>query len=458
MPHSRTSSSTPETRRRELLLLKSSSIDGRVRLAVEEAKLVVRKSLESQVKPRLSYAEERIQADMIEYSAIFPPIHRASATLVLNNVNDEVRHHVRVSSTVEGLIDPTKTLSSSSIYHVELVGSDNDDDEDQPRFISCLNIEPNFSYLSRRRARRTSSLPSSTITLDLLDGMKNNEQRSTSLINLTFWQNHPQKILSLENRTYHSQPISSFTEQKFLLANGTQIDVYDISTGLCTEKISFQSSHINYIALCYNKYQNQLLVASTSDLYVYNFLERKVSCEIRLPGFPFSLDHNHQIRYLACNSTSIYHGYFSFTSTCTSTVLSRLSQFQFRHVCDLEFDDGTMHGLHTFEKFTGIVIRYGRYSSKRNEDYCLYIYDSLLENLYYHLDLNDVRCVTCLTGYERTLDWILADYEKKCLIFINQESVEYIPYEESIQQCSMLNDSKSFLVWLPNRILVYTME
>lgn len=457
MPRIRTSSSTPETRRRELLLLKSSSIDGRVKLAVEEAKLVVRKSLESEVKPRLSFGEERFHIDILEYSTMFPPIHRASATLLLNNENDQVQHHVRVSSTVEGLIDPTKTLSSSSIYHVELMDSDKEGEESQPRFISCLNFEPNYSSFSTRR-RRTSSLPSSTITLELFNTKKTTDQRSTSLVNLTLWQNNPQKVLPLFNRIYHSQPIASFTDQKFLLANSTQIDIYDISTGICSEQISFQSSNINYIALCYNKHQNQLLVASTSDLYVYHLLERKVIYEIRLPGFPFSLDHNHEIRYLACNSSSIYHGYFSFTSTCTSTVLSRLSQFKFRHVCDLEFDDGTMHGLHTFENYTGIVIRYGRYSSKRNEDYCLYIYDSLLENLFYHLDLNDVVCITSLTGYERTLDWILCDYEKKCLIFVNQESVEYISYEEHIQQCCMLNESKYFLVWLPNRMLIYTMD
>lgn len=457
MPRIRTSSSTPETRRRELLLLKSSSIDGRVKLAVEEAKLVVRKSLESEVKPRLSYAEECFHPDIFEFSTMFPPIHRASATLTLNDDYAHVQHHVRVSSTVEGLIDSTKTLSSSSSYHVELMDSDKEGEDSQPRFISCLNFEPNYTFLPIHR-RRTSSLPSSTITLELFNGKTNTNPRSTSLDNLILWQNNPQKILPLFNRIYHSQPISSYIDQKFLLANSTQIDVYDISTGICSEQISFQSSNINYIALCYNKHQNHLLVASTSDLYVYHLLERRVIYEIRLPGFPFSLDHNHQIRYLACNSSSIYHGYFSFTSTCTSTVLSRLSQFKFRHVCDLEFDDGTMHGLHTFEKYTGIVIRYGRYSSKRHDDYCLYIYDSLLENVFYHLDLNDVMCITSLTGYERTLDWIVCDYEKKCLIFINQESVEYIPYEEHIQQCCMLNDSKSFLVWLPNRMLIYTMD
>jgi hypothetical protein len=457
MPRIRTSGSTPETRRRELLLLKSSSIDGRIKLAFEEAKLVVRNSLESDVKQRLSYAEELIHSDLFEYSIMFPPIHRASATILFNTDDNEVEHHVRVSSTVEGLIDPSKTLSSSSIYHVELAASDNEDEECQPHFITCLNLEPNYAFFSPRR-RRTSSLPSSTIIFNLSNSSKITNHRSSSLVNLTLWQNHPHKILHLFNRKYHFQPISNFLDDQFLLANSTQIDVYTISSGLCEEKISFQSSNINYIGICYNKSKNELLIASTLELYVYNLLERKVIYEIRLPGFPFSLDHNNQIRYLACNSSSIYHGYFSFTSTCTSTVLSRLSQFQFKHVCDLEFDDGTMHGLHAFEKYIGIVIRYGRYSSKQNEDYCLYIYDSLLENIYYHLDLKNIGCITGLTGYERTLDWILCDYQKQRIIFINQESVEYVQFNENIHQCIMLNQSNYFLVWLTNRMLIYNME
>jgi hypothetical protein len=117
-----------------------------------------------------------------------------------------------------------------------------------------------------------------------------------------------------------------------------------------------------------------------------------------------------------------------------------------------------MHGLHAFEKYIGIVIRYGRYSSKQNEDYCLYIYDSLLENIYYHLDLKDIGCITGLTGYERTLDWILCDYKKQRMIFVNQESIEYVQYNENIYQCIMLNQSNYFLVWLTNRILIYNME
>jgi len=455
MPRIRTSGSTPETRRRELLLLKASSIDGRIKLAFEEAKLVVRNSFESDFKQRLSYAEELIHSDLFEYSIMFPPIHRASATILFNANDNEVQHHARISSTVEGLIDPSKTLSSSSIYHVELAASDSDDEEYQPHFISCFNLEPNYKFYSPCRRRRTSSLPSSTIIFNL-SNIPNH--RSSSLINLTLWQNNPQKILDLFNRKYHFQPISTFLDDQFLLANSTQIDIYNISTGLCEEKISFQSPHVNYIGVCYNKYKNELLVASTLELYIYNLLEHKVLYEIRLPGFPFSLDHNNQIRYLACNSSSIYHGYFSFTPTCTSTVLSRLSQFQLKHVCDIEFDDGTMHGLHAFEKYIGIVIRYGRYSSKQNEDYCLYIYDSLLENIYYHLDLKDIGCITGLTGYERTLDWILCDYKKQRMIFVNQESIEYVQYNENIYQCIMLNQSNYFLVWLTNRILIYNME
>jgi hypothetical protein len=458
MPRIRTSSSTPETRRRELLLLKSSSIDGRIKLAFEEAKLVVRNSYEYDHKQRLSYAEEFYYSDFFECPIMFPPIHRVSATLLFNNDDDEVKHHARVSSTIEGFIDPNKTLSSSSIYHVELASSDDDDDgEHHPHFITCFNLDPNYTFSSLRR-RRTSSLPSSTIIFDLSNSMKINNHRSSSLINLNLWQNNPQQILNLFNRKYHCQPLSKFTENKFLLADSTHIDIYNISTGLCDEKICFQSSTINYIGICYNKFKDELLVASTLDLYIYNLLEHKVIYEIRLPGFPFSLDHNNQIRYLACNSSSIYHGYFSFTSTCTSTVLSRLSQFKLKHVCDLEFDDGTMHGLHAFEKYIGIVICYGRYSSKQNDDYCLYIYDSFLDHIYYHLDLNDIGCITCLTGYEQTLDWILCDYKKQRMIFINQESIEYVQYQENINQCLMLNESNYLVVWLTNRILIYRIE
>ena len=218
MPRIRTSSSTPETRRRELLLLKSSSIDGRIKLAVEEAKLVVRNSFESESKQRLSYAEEKIHSDFFECSTIFPPIHRASATILFDTNGEEIQHRARVSSTIEGLINPSQTLSSSSIYHVELVESDEDEGEPrQARFISCLNLEPNYIYFSRRR--RTSSLPNSTITIDLSNSIKIEDHRSSSLIDLTLWQEHPQKILPLFNRKYHFQPISNFTDEKFLLAN-----------------------------------------------------------------------------------------------------------------------------------------------------------------------------------------------------------------------------------------------
>lgn len=449
MPRIRTSGSTPETRRRELLLLKSSSIDGRIKLAFEEAKIVVRKSIESDNKTRLSFAEELFYSDLFECSTLFPPIHRVSATILFNNDEDDIKNHVRVSSITEE--NRILTSSSSSSYHVELPSSDTE--EYQPHFISCFNIEPNYTFSSPRR-RRTSSLPSSPIIVDLKPF---NDQRSTSLNNLLLWQNNPQKIIFLFDRKYHCQPISNYSNNKFLLSTSTHIDIYNIQTGVCDEKISFQSSNINSIGLCYNKIKNQLLIASILDLYVYNLNEHKIIYEIRLPGFPFSLDHNNQIRYLACNSSSIYHGYFSFTSTCTSTVLSRLSQFELKHVCDLEFDDGTMHGLHAFEKYIGIVIRYGRYSSKQSEDYCLYIYDYLLDHLYYHIDLNDIGCITSLTGYERTLDWILCDYKKQRIIFVNQESIEYVEFNENISQCMMLNESNSLIVWLTNRIFIYIM-
>jgi len=453
MPRIRTSNSTPETRRRELLLLKSSSIDGRIKLAFEEAKLVVRNSIEYEHKLRLSYAEELIHSDLFECLTLFPPIHRVSATILFNNDEDDVINYARVSS----IIGENNTLSSSSSsYQVELPSSD-DDGENQPHFVSCVNIEPNYVFYSHHR-RRTSSLPSSTIIVDLSIPTTEIKHRSSSLINLTLWQNNPEKILNLFNRKYHCQPISKYLENQFLLSNSTDIDIYNIQTGLCDDKISFKSSNINSIGLCYNKYKNQLLIASILDLYIYNLDENKINSEIRLPGFPFNLDYNNQIRYLTCNSSSIYHGYFSFTSICTSTILSRLSQFQLKHVCDLEFDDGTMHGLHAFENYVGIVIRYGRYSLKHNEDYCLYIYDSILDNIYYHIDLNDIGCITCLTGYERTLDWILCDYKKQRLIFVNQESIEYVQYNENINQCIMLNESNYLVVWITNRILIYKIE
>lgn len=450
MPRIKTSGSTPETRRRELLLLKSSSIDGRIKLAFEEAKNVVRKSFESEFKTRLSYAEELIFSDIFECSTIFPPLHRVSATVLFtSDENDNAKNYARVSSITE----ENSIISSSSLYHVELASSDNE--EYHPHFISCFNIEPNYTFSSTRR-RRTSSLPSSPIVIDLNPTI--NQQRCTSLNNLLLWQNNPQKVIYLFDRIYHCQPISKYSNNKFLLSTSTHIDIYNVQTGICDEKISFQSSNINAIALCYNQIKNQLLIASILDLYIYNLEEHKISYQIRLPGFPFSLDHNNQIRYLTCNTSSIYHGYFSYTSICTSTVLSRLSQYEFKHICDLEFDDGTMHGLHAFEKYIGIIIRYGRYSSKKSEDYCLYVYDSLLDNLYYYIDLNDIGCITSLTGYERTLDWILCDYKKQRIIFVNQESIEYVEYNDNIYQCMMLNESNSLIVWLANRIFIYTME
>ncbi|CAF3352571.1 unnamed protein product [Rotaria sp. Silwood1] len=466
MPRIRTNSSTPETRRRELLLLKSSSINGKIKTAVDEAKLIVRNSKEYDNKQSLSYAEQLLLSDkqelnnLFETTTIIPPINCTNAILFSNE--NEVQYYAYVSTITEKLEDRTKTLSSPIIYHVELASSDDEGDDDeqcQLRFVTCLNIKPNyrFSYRDHHR-RRTSSLPSSTIIFELSIPKKVNNNRSSSLNNLTLWQNNPQKIIYLFDRQYYCQPITKFYDNKILLANSTHVDIYNIETEQCDEKICFQSSNINYIGICYNKYKNELLVASTSSLYVYNLRQCKVKYEILLPGFPFSLDHNNQIRYLVCNSSSIYHGYFSFTSTCTSTVLSRLSQYEFRHVCDLEFDDGTMHGLHAFENYIGIVICYGRYSSKHYEDYCLYVYDSLLDKEYYHIDLNNIGCISGLTGYERTLDWILCDYKKQRILFVNQESIEYVQYNECIKQCILLDESNYFIVWLSNRLFIYTIN
>ena len=392
MPRIRTTSSTPETRRRELLLSKSSSIEKKIQSAFDDAKTVVRKSFDEQEQHHLS--------------------------------------------------------SSSSIYHVRLVS----DEDDSPHFITCVNIEPNPSIIPLRR--RTSSLPSSTIIVNL---SKPNEHYS-SLIDLTNWQDHPEKIIDLFNREYHLQPMISFDDQRFLLSNSKQIDVYDIKTGLCDEQICFQSPTMNYIALCYNTFRDELLVASTNDLYVYQVEQRIIRYQLRLPGYPFHLDHNRRIRYLTCNSSSIYHGYFSFNSSCTSTILSRLSQYEFKHISDLEFDDGTLHGLHALERYIGIVIRYGRYSSKQREEYSLYIYDSSLNEQYYHLDLKDIGYISSLTGYERTLDWILCDSKGQRLIFVNEESIEYVQYDEEICQCIIWEKWNLFAVWLSNRILLYSME
>ncbi|CAF3404615.1 unnamed protein product [Rotaria socialis] len=346
-----------------------------------------------------------------------PPMYRTSAKLLIND--NQISNDDNVSTTAENSNDNEKKSLSPNIYHIELTSSD--DEKSTPHYVSCLDIKPNYQYnYYDYRRRRTSSLPSSTIIFDLASQRKISYHRSSSLNSLTRWQNNPYKIISLFNRQYHCQPISEFDGNKILLANSTHIDIYNLETGQCDEKLCFQSPNINYIATCYNKYKNELLVASTSNLYIYNFQKSKVKYDIILPGYPFSLDHNHRIRYLACNMSSIYHGYFSFTSTCTSTVLSRLSQYGCKHVCDLEFDDGTMHGLHAFENYIGVVIRYGRYSSKQHEEYSLYVYDSLLDRQVYMIDLNDIGCITCLTGYERTLDWILCDFKKQRIIFMNQ--------------------------------------
>jgi len=244
MPRIRTSSSTPETRRRELILLKSSSIDGRIKLALDEAKTVVRNSIQYDNQQRLSYAEQFTQCDIlesndvIECTTILPPIHRVSTTLL--SINDDDKHHARISSTIEGFVDQNKLLSSSSsMYHVELASSDEDDGQYRPHFITCFNIEPNYTFIHTGR-RRTSSLPSSSIILNLSNSSTMDNHRSSSLVNLTLWQNNPQKIINLFDRQYHCQPISKFYENKFLLANSTHIDVYNIQTGLCEEKICFQ--------------------------------------------------------------------------------------------------------------------------------------------------------------------------------------------------------------------------
>ncbi|CAF4223255.1 unnamed protein product, partial [Rotaria magnacalcarata] len=115
------------------------------------------------------------------------------------------------------------------------------------------------------RRRRTSSLPSSTIIFDLAIQRKISNHRSSSLNSLTRWQNNPYKIISLFNRQYHCQPISEFDGNRILLANSTHIDIYNLETGQCDENLRFQSPNINYIATCYNKYKNELLVASTSN-------------------------------------------------------------------------------------------------------------------------------------------------------------------------------------------------
>ena len=453
MPRIHTSGSTPETRRRELLLAKSSSSDGRIQLASEEAKVVVRRSIEEVQKQRLS-ADQTEKVDLLQSS-------QSTATRMSDEIDDLIYHHTSGSSMADESMGQAKlsSASSSSVYHVQLAADDGETDE-PPHFISCVNIEPNYTVtaITQLHRRRTSSLPSSSIVVHLCQPTLETNHRSASLVDLTKWQNHPQTVIDLFDREYHSQPIAKLDRHRFLLANAKQIDVYHIETGRCNEKICFQSSSMNYIALCYNPWQNELLATSSTDLYVYDLLSRLVHSQVRLPGIPFNLDSNHQIRYLACNSSSIYHGYFSFTSTGTSTVLSRLSQYQLKHVCDLEFDDGTLHGLHAFEQYVGMVIRYGRYSSKGCEEYSLYIYDSSLSEAHYHLDLKEIGYISCLTGYERTLDWILCDAKKQRLIFVNQESIEYVQYDEPLEQCMMFEEWNYFAVWLNKRILFYTVE
>ncbi|CAF4323396.1 unnamed protein product, partial [Rotaria sp. Silwood2] len=172
MPRIRTNSSTPETRRRQLLLLKSSTIDGKIKTAFDEAKLIVRNSKEYDNKQSLSYAQQFIQSDnqelnnLFESTTIIPPINSTNAILLSND--NEVKYYAHISTIVEKFDDQNKTLSSSTVYHVELASSDDDDEEYQSHFITCLNIKPNykFSYRDHHR-RRTSSLPSSTIIFEL---------------------------------------------------------------------------------------------------------------------------------------------------------------------------------------------------------------------------------------------------------------------------------------------------
>ncbi|CAF4288036.1 unnamed protein product, partial [Rotaria magnacalcarata] len=63
MPRIRTNSSTPETRRREFRLLKPSSIDGKVKFALEAAKVIVRNSIEDDSQQSLSHGEESFHSD-----------------------------------------------------------------------------------------------------------------------------------------------------------------------------------------------------------------------------------------------------------------------------------------------------------------------------------------------------------------------------------------------------------
>lgn len=456
MPRIRTNSSTPESRRRELLV-KSSINNPKVELISQPVKSTAQNTTNYEKNQKLSHEEQSTSYNNHAVINFIKCTNRRDSSLVLTN--DDIQMFENISTTNKKSHDSNSI--SSAIHRAHRTSTNiTSNGNGQPYFISCLNIKPNYKFFETNdqyHRRRTSSLPSSTIIVDLSMPVKMNNHRCSSLVNFPLWHNNPHKIIYLYNRKYHCQPISNFDQNQILLADSTHIDIYNILTGKCEEKLCFQSSNINYIAVCYNTYKNELLVASISDLYIYNLAECKVSYEIRLPGFPFSLDHSNQIRYLVCNSSSIYHGYFSFTSACTSTVLSRLSQFGFKHVCDLEFDDGTMHGLHAFEGYVGVVIRYGRYSSK-NEDYCLYIYDSSLDNEYYHIDLNDIGSITCLTGYERTLDWILCDYEKQRIIFVNEESVEYVQYNEKLNQCVILNETNHFVVWLSNRIFIYNIE
>lgn len=403
MERVKTSKSTPETRRKEILLSKSSSINEKIEFAFSEAKSFVRQS----------FAEQQ---------------QRSSKQ------------------------------SQASNYHVELP-VDSDDENDKLHFVSCLNIEPNYKWIPiSSHRRRTSSVPNSSIVIDLSRENSKLNQRTSSLNAFNSWQYHPERVINLVDRLYHCQPICSLNDDRFALANSRFIDLYHLETGSRDEEISFHSMNINCVGLCYNNYRKELLIASKDELFVYNPNQRKVRCQFFLPGYPFDLDLNHQIRYLSCNSSSIFHGYFAYSSTSTKTVLSRLSQFQFLPMSDLEFNDGTLHGLCALESSIGIVIRYGRYSSKSPEQFALFIYDGSLSHQFYRFDLNDVGLITGLTASRRTFDWILSDYQKKRLIFVNEESIETVEFHEEILQCSMFEQSKIFAVWVRNRVFLYRID
>lgn len=346
-----------------------------------------------------------------------------------------------------------RSSACSTNYQVELP---TDNDEDEPIvFISFLKIEPNPKVFQISSRRRTSSLPSSTVVVDLF--RPNFSQRTSSSQNLLSWQFNPEKTIDLNEKNYFSQPICSLNDGRVVLADENQLDFFQLENGFCNEQISFRSMKIDFLGLCFNFWKNELLIGSTNELFVYRFSDRTVRHEIPLPGHPFDLESNRRIRYLSCNSTSIFHGYFQFSTNATSTVVCRLSQYQLRKLSDLEFLDGTLHGLCALETSVGMVIRYGHYSSKPIQ-YILYVYDPHLNNIYHRFDLKNVGFISGLTVSRRTFDWILSDYKGKRLILVNEESIEYVSFDEEILQCSMIEHLKMFVVWLRNRLVCYKID